>query len=214
MVRLRQLPRTHFIHFLGLLAILGATALMLTSSTPPVAIAAELEWLHVEGNKIVDESGRTVVLRGTTIENVHWIWADTHNIDFERATIPMFTGAPPDGWGGNIIAIDFAASPVNRGDQEYLGFLDEFVSLAKANGAYTLMNFRWHEPFDQPTRPTPEGEQALAILADRYKDEPAVLYSLMEEPHGGVTWEELLPLYTSMTDAIRVNNPRALISAP
>lgn len=48
-------------------------------------------------------------------------------------------------------------------------------------------------------------------MAARYQTEPAVLYGLAGEPRD-VSWSELRPRYTSMIDAIRGNNPQALIA--
>ena len=53
----------------------------------------------------------------------------------------------------------------------------------------------------------------MASLADRYGDEPAVLYGLQVEPHD-VSWSQLSPRFASTIDAIRANNPRALVFVP
>ena len=54
----------------------------------------------------------------------------------------------------------------------------------------------------------------MAALATRYKDKPGVLYSLQVEPHGQHSWDELLPRWVSMTDAIRAAHPKALVFVP
>ena len=174
-------------------------------------------WLRVEGNRIVDESGTPIMLRGANIENWQWIWAETEDktsvIEFERRAIPELTGSPPDGWGANIIHLDVAAKPIIDEDPEYLGALDEMVSLAKSNGAYTLLSMRFLDLMDEPSSPNQVSEGGVARLAARYRDEPAVIYVVGSEPRD-ITWEELKPRLTSMVDAIRVFNPRALIAVP
>ena len=172
-----------------------------------------LPWLRVEGNQIVDPAGRPIVLRGANVEDWQWNWEWAHDIEFERVAIPTLTGKPPEGWGANLIHIDFSSGPVNRAEAAYLQALDELVALAKSNGAYTLLSYRFTEPMDEPSRPDQAAEDAVARLAARYCDEPGVIYAVGSEPRN-VTWAELKPRFTSMIDAIRTNNPKALIAVP
>jgi hypothetical protein len=190
--------------------LLGVVFSLLTTS---YIAFAQVFWLHVEGNKIKDESGKVVILRGANLEGREWD-CDGRCIDYEKKAIPVLTGAPPTGWGANVILIAVASGPINRGDHLYLGALDQITDLAKQNNAYTLMAYRYAEPnIFQPTMPDQAAEDALAKLAERYKNEPAVLYGLQVEPHD-VSWSALKPRFTSMVDAIRANNPRALIFVP
>ncbi len=184
-------------------------------SHTPKALAAPLSWLHVDGNRIVDESGRAVVLRGANVDNMNWEWAYSQSVSYERRAIPKLTGKGPGGWRATLVALPFASGPVNSRDTAYLSALDEMVSLGKANGAYTLLSYRsWDPDTDQhPRMPDQAAQDALAALAARYAGEPAVLYALQMEPHD-VTWGELKPRFTSMVDAIRAKNPRALIAVP
>jgi hypothetical protein len=154
------------------------------------------------------------VLRGVNVENREWQWAGNPTIGFERNAIPVATGAPPDGWGAKIILIAFASGPVNRNDQLYLSFMDEIIAIAKAKGAYTMLAYRYDEPNDQQVEmPDQAAEDAFARLAQRYSEEPAVLYALQVEPHN-VSWSQLKPRFTTMVDAIRAHSPQALIAVP
>ncbi len=198
-----------------------------SGNTPPPA-PGSLPWLHVEGNKIVNESGDIVVLRGVNIENREWIWGSSQSIDFERRAIPIATRSPADGdgWGANVILIAVASGPINRNNQAYLAALDEIVSIAKAEGAYTLMVYRYGEPNSQQAHfPDQAAEDAMAALAARYANEPAVLYGLQVEPSqpGSIYenlsqqafWDQVLkPRFDTMVAAIHSNNPNALITVP
>lgn len=170
-----------------------------------------ISWLSTSGNKIVDEQGRAVVLRGVNLENREWIGG---NISFERQAIPMITGAPPTGWGANIILIAVASGPINRGEAAYLSALDEIVSLAKQNNAYTLMVYRYAEPnAELVAMPDSGAASAMAALGARYVNEPAVLYGLQVEALD-TAWSTLKPLYITMIDAIRTANSRSLVFVP
>lgn len=199
----------------ALLLILFIMSLLMLRFSSDTSSAAALPWLHVEGNQIKDESGRTVLLRGVNIENREWMWASGPSINYERKAIPKVTGVPSaGGWGGNVVLLAVSSGPVNRNDATYLGQLDELVALAKSNSAYTLLVYRTAEPNgSQPPMPDQAAEDAMARLAGRYASEPAVLYGLQVEPHD-VSWSTLKPRLTSMVDAIRTKNPKAMIAIP
>ena len=182
-----------------------------TSSDDSNNDPAIVEWLHVEGNKLINESGQTVVLRGANVENREW---QKNNISFEREAIPTLTGAAPNGWGASLVLLAVASGPINRDDPGYVAALDDLVALAKDNNAYTLIVYRYGEPnSSQPTMPDQAAEDAMAKLATHFKDEPAVLYGLQVEPHD-ISWAQLKPRFTTMIDAIQANNPKALIIVP
>lgn len=173
----------------------------------------DLEWLHVAGNKIVNESGEVVVLRGANIENWQWSWDPalplSTILSYELSAIPVLTSHGPDGWSANVIHIDVAARPIIDGNTKYLDALDQMVALAKANGAYTVMSMRYEDIKDEPVYPTQLIEDGIAVLAGRYSNEPAVLYVLGSEPRN-ITWTDLKPRLTTMLDALRANNTRAV----
>ncbi|MCH8061904.1 MAG: ThuA domain-containing protein, partial [Chloroflexi bacterium] len=182
-----------------------------TSSSNSDPNPTSVEWLHVEGNKLINAFGQTVVLRGANVENREWI---NNNISFELNAIPTLTGAAPNGWGANLVSLAVASGPINRDDPGYVAALDELVALAKENNAYTLIVYRYAEPNSgQPNMPDQEAEDAMAKLAAHFKDEPAVLYGLQVEPHD-VSWAELKPRFTTMIDAIQANNPKAVVVVP
>ncbi len=120
---------------------------------PAVTFSGSLDWLHVDGNQIVNESGEVVVLRGANVENREWSWSSTHSIAYELEAIPKLTGDPADGgWGANVVVLAVASGPINRDEQDYLDALDELIALAKANGAYTFRAYRYDEPnVEQPS---------------------------------------------------------------
>ena len=173
-----------------------------------------VDWLAVAGNQVVNQRGEGVVFRGVNIENREWVWDSEQSINFDIRAVTEATAAPPAGWGANIIVLAVGSGPINRNDATYLDHLDELVEAARSNGAYTLLVYRYPEPnSDQPAMPDAAAEAAMASLAARYAAEPSVLYGLQAEPHD-VTWSQLKPRFISMIDAIRVQNPRALIVVP
>jgi endoglucanase len=183
-------------------------------SDVPQAPSSDPHWLRVEGNRIVNQWGETVVFRGVNIENREWVWHTEQSISFDIRAAAEATAAPPAGWGANIIVLAVASGPINRNDITYLEHLDQMVDEARSNNAYTILLYRYPEPnHNQPSMPDQAAEEAMATLAARYSNDPWVLYGLQAEPHD-VTWSQLKPRFTSMIDAIRLNNPQALIVVP
>lgn len=213
----RFLPKQLLVKlFSGIATLLVLMPIGLSTPHPkPVYAASNLSWLHTEGNKILDESGKQVIFRGVNIESWNWEYKKNLGISFEARAIPKVTGSPlNDGWGANVVLLAIASGPVNRNDTKYLGLLDQMVTLAKNNGARTLVVYRSAEPnSDQVNMPDQAAENAMATLAKRYTNEPSVLYGLQVEPHD-VSWSTLKPRFTSMIDAIRANNPKSLIAVP
>ena len=189
----------------------------LSPGPPPPPVNADARasgWLRTDVNRIVDESGQPVRLHGVNLENREWLWPYGPSIAYELEAIPLLTAPPPDGWGANLIVLAIASSPVNRGDELYLGQLDTLVGAARERGAYTLLVYRYPTPNGvQPPMPDQAAEDAMALLAHRYANESSVLYGLQVEP-SNVTWEQLRPRFTTMVDAIRAGNPNSLIVVP
>jgi hypothetical protein len=118
-------------------------------------------------------------------------------------------------WGANIIRIPFNQDWALRGrngrsPEEYLASLDRVIAWASALGAYTILDLQWlntetiygHTRHPKrgkaPNRvaPTPDADSIVLwrTLAERYRDEPAVLFDLFNEPHDPVG-DDFLPIH-------------------
>jgi hypothetical protein len=189
------------VHLSRPLLVVGGVLMLLvpalTVRAPDVSAAATaVPWLKTVGNKIVTaNTDQEVILRGANVLRSEW------NLDMslERAAIPIMA----DRWKGNVIVRGFASDPVNSGDGQYLGMLDEHVSLAEANHLYVIFAWRSHSVDGaQPNMPDDRARQALVHLAQRYRGKPSVMYALQVEPHD-VTWSQVQPRFVELVDAIR-----------
>jgi aryl-phospho-beta-D-glucosidase BglC (GH1 family) len=105
-----------------------------------------------------------------------------------------------DGWGANVIRLPFNQDRVLRGTathtaDHYLSSLDRVVAWAAAAGAYTVLDLQWLDstslygrlrdgtPNRVPPLPNPDSVNLWASLADRYRDEPSVIFDIFNEPH-------------------------------
>jgi endoglucanase len=106
------------------------------------------------------------------------------------------------GWQARIIRLPFNQDFVLNGRSAqgltadaYLAAIDQVIAWAAALGAYTLLDLQWLDgdrvfgtngdmSFNRvPALPEPRTIDLWRLLATRYRDEPAVLFDLFNEPH-------------------------------
>jgi hypothetical protein len=188
---------------------------------PPIRgpISSGLPWLRVEGNRIVDRSGRIVVLRGINRPGLEALRRG--NLDptgTPGRTSREAAGITRDevreivrGWNANVIRL-----PINQHwaltRPEYVADLDQIVAWAAAEGAYTILALArldpahaWGTDADGTPNliaPFPD-ESSLRLwrmLGARYAREPAVLYDLYSVPHEPLATDEVYPFGRLETD--------------
>ncbi len=130
-------------------------------------------------------------------------------------------------WNCNVIRIPFNQDWVLRGRgghsvEEYRLALDQIVDWAASFGAYTLLDLQWLDAdtifgrLDDGSAnhiaPMPNDEtiDLWSILAERYKNEPAVLFDLYNEPHD-VRPQDWQQCARKLVDTIRPIHPLSLI---
>ena len=103
-------------------------------------------------------------------------------------------------WGANIIRVPFNQDWALNGRRNftadaYLAAIDQVIFWASAAGAYTLLDLQWLDadvacgsnPDGScnrvPSLPTTDTLAVWRMLARRYRDEPAVLFDVFNEPH-------------------------------
>jgi hypothetical protein len=182
--------------------------------------AAALPPLHVDGNRIADDQGTTVVLRGIALADPDQLDRDGHwdAEHFQKARE----------WGAQVVRI-----PVhpqfwrNRGPAAYLALLDQGVAWAEQQGMYVIVD--WHSIGDPVSQrydanygiyPTSQAETASfwRIIAAHYKDDPGVaFYELFNETtywvggaNTGSTWHEWKTLAEGLVDVTRGQGATAI----
>ena len=163
-----------------------------------------LTWLRVSENRLVDEAGDTVVLRGVTRTGLEYTGRNAPDpTGTIQRTSRLGAGMTRDeireivrDWGANVIRL-----PLNQEwaltRRDYVLDVDGIVQDAAAEGAYTLLSIgrfdrrrTWGGDPADPNR-TPPLPEATTIdlwrkLANRYRDEPAVLYEIFAQPHAAL----------------------------
>ncbi|MGQ0828853.1 MAG: cellulase family glycosylhydrolase [Bacteroidota bacterium] len=191
------------------------------------AFSQTLSPLSVSGDKVVDASGKTVILRGCV------------TITHDGPSSPVIYTAADykrlKAWGANYQSIRLFASNIGAWGipyklNEFLDTLDTMVYRAKQEGIYTefkltmygAVGFKWEDLWANAN-----GEQNKIIngwknIWNRYKNEPAVIgYDLLNEPERGnvnaavFVCNHLNPFYQKMIDELQIidNTKMALIQS-
>ena len=156
--------------------------------------------LSVNGNRIVEaESLARVCLRGVNRSGLECSSPDSAGSIVNAGITESDFDEMITAWGANIVRVPFNQSwALGGGDYDpapYLFALDTVIRLAAQRGAYTLLDLQWLDAVNSRGR-TPDGKpnfvaplpnlESIALwrsLAARYRDEPAVLYDVFNEPH-------------------------------
>jgi len=216
-----------------------------------------LAGLATRGNRIVQAgTGAEIRLRGVNRSGLEYVWPDEQGFlsgaSISRAEIGCIIQGVSEQqqWRCNVVRIPLNQDFVFHGraghsGDEYQRALDQVISWNAAFGAYTLLDLQWldaerlyghtRDGKDNYVAPLPNSEsiELWKVLGSRYKEEPAVLYDLFNEPHdrlpddpyplnradGGaypdsqraVTVAEWTPWAKQLTAALRGEHPGALV---
>jgi len=177
-----------------------------------------MEWISIEGNRFVNESGETMIFRGVNIRDPHNLeneghWTKSHFLETKN-------------WGSNVVRLPIhPAAWRDRGQDEYLLLIDQAVGWARELGLYLILD--WHsignmkEEKYQNKMYNTTMEETLAFwetVSKRYANEPVVaMYELYNEPtisgdnFGTMTWAEWKKMNEQMIQEIRKNHSRSVI---
>lgn len=137
--------------------------------------------LRVAGNRLIDDQGHEVWLQGVNAGGLETLPFDRHPI---RSIIVAI-----EDWSANCIRIPvkehfwFGNSTYQHdGGAAYRATIDKGVTLAANRGAYVVLDLHRFRA------PRQEHADFWIDCARRYRNHPAVLFDLFNEPHG-ITWD-------------------------
>ncbi len=140
--------------------------------------------LHVEGPKVLDDQGREVWLQGVCLSGPESVANDRQA---EKSTVVAI-----DEWKANCIRLpvkeDFwfgRTTWQSDGGKAYRALIDRVITLAANRGAYVALDLHRFRA------PKAEHVEFWKDAATRYKNHPAVIFDLFNEPHG-IDWKTLV----------------------
>ena len=137
--------------------------------------------LKVVGNRLHDADGGEVWLQGVNAGGLETLPQDKQPIKSVVVAI--------DEWRSNCVRVPmneafwYGKNPYQKdGGKEYRETIDQIITLAANRGAYVVIDLH---RFRAPTQEHADFWKDFAAL---YKDHPAVLFDVFNEPHG-ISWD-------------------------
>lgn len=167
-----------------------------TPTPQPIPNPAPGLSIRVSGNKLVDGTGKTVVLRGVNTSASEFVCAQNWSDD-------LFGGLPYNqsttfqamaAWHANVVRIPLNedcwlnTNGVRVGGQNYIAAIENEVTLAHQAGLYVILDLHWSAPGDQRAvgqNYAPDADHSVAFwqsVAATFKSDPAAIYDLYNEP--------------------------------
>ncbi|MFH1500206.1 MAG: cellulase family glycosylhydrolase [Verrucomicrobiota bacterium] len=151
---------------------------------PPREQARRAAWpaeIKVVGNRLHDTSGREVWLQGVNVPSLEW---SPKGDNVLRSTLVVI-----DDWKATGIRLPvkdiywFGKSPEQEdGGKAYRELVDAIIILAANRGVYVVLDLHHYRA------PKEEHIAFWTDAATRYRNHPAVLFDLLNEPHG-ISWD-------------------------
>ncbi|CAM3161820.1 glycoside hydrolase family 5 protein [Rariglobus hedericola] len=169
------------------LGLAGSSLAML--STPlhaqPASVPGAPPELRVQGNRLVTvKDGKEVWLQGVNVPSLDW--------GVKGESLLLSVAKVVDEWKGNVIRLPVKEefwfgkgtkhNTRSDGGQSYRDLVDKAIALASSKGAYVVLDLHRYRA------PRKEYLDFWTDAATRYKNNPAVLFDLLNEPHG-ITWQ-------------------------
>jgi hypothetical protein len=179
-----------------LAAALCVFALTLSSLAAVARAGIALEGVHVEGDRLVDASGRWVVLRGVNRSGPEYMCAEDAGI-FD-GPVDLSSVVAMRAWRANAVRLplnehcwlgidDGAPTPLFVGEA-YRQAIESYVDLLLANGLYVILELHWSAPAGMNAdrlRAMPNTSYSALFwtsVADRFKNDGRVIFDLYNEP--------------------------------
>jgi len=137
--------------------------------------------IKVVGNRLRNTQNQEVWLQGVNAGGLETLPHDTQMIKSVVVAIEQ--------WNANCVRVPmnetfwYGKSPYQKDDgKEYRAIIDQIITLAANRGAYVVIDLHRYRA------PKPEHAEFWRDFASQYKNHPAVLFDLLNEPHG-ISWE-------------------------
>jgi endoglucanase len=147
-------------------------------------VANKAKWpseLRVVGTKVLNKEGREVLLRGVNVPSLGWSSTGENVLRSFMVAI--------DDWKSNVVRLPvraefwFAKDESQKdGGVAYRKLIDDAITMAANRGAYTVLDLH---SFRAPKQIHAEFWKEAAA---KYKDNPAVLFDVYNEPYN-INWE-------------------------
>ena len=170
---------------------LGSASFAIMAQT---TVPTKLFPLHVADKQILDSNAQRVRLRGVNAASMEWTSnGEGHILDTVKTAIKD--------WHCTIVRLPlaqdrwFGKAPEQNGDfASYRALVKQVANLCSSQNCYIMLDLHWSDAGEwgkqigQHKMPDQNSVAFWKSCAAEYKNDPAVLFDLYNEPHD-VTWE-------------------------
>ena len=195
---LRSFFEGQFAAVVGLVLLLVLLANLVTLPSTSRAQAAPesgIQPLHVADNHVVDSEGKRVRLRGVNTASLEWnATGEGHILDTVKTAIKD--------WHATIVRVPlsqdrwFGKAPEQSDDgTAYRALVKQVIDACAAGSCYAMLDLHWSDTGEWGKRigqhklPDQNSVNFWTSCATAFKNNPAVLFDLYNEPHD-VTWDQ------------------------
>ncbi|CAN5577458.1 hypothetical protein BH10PLA2_BH10PLA2_08240 [soil metagenome] len=150
--------------------------------------------LHVTGNRVLNSRNERVHLRGVNVPSMEWTSdGQGHILESTRVAI--------DDWHANVIRLPLSqdrwfgkSNDKNADSKSYQALVKQVVDMCASKGCYIVLDLHWSNAGEwgkhigQHVMPDQNSIAFWKDLAQAYKNHPAVIFDLYNEPHD-VSWD-------------------------
>lgn len=157
-------------------------------------VAAAPSPLRIKGNQILNAKNQPVRLAGVNVASLEWS-SDGEGHILKTVEVALTT------WNSNIVRIPLSqdrwfgkAEEQKDGGKSYRALVKQVVDLCSKENAYCLLDLHWNnlgtwgQNIGQHIMPDMLSLEFWKSCASEYKNNPAVLFDLYNEPHD-TTWD-------------------------
>lgn len=164
---------------------------------------SENGWLQVAGTQLCNEDGKPVALHGMSSHGIQWFGQFAGEQSIKNTAQ----------FGANLFRV-----AMYTGENGYLSQPETIkkqaiaaIDAAIRQDMYVIID--WHILSDgNPMDHLAESKAFFTEIAKRYKDEPAVIYEICNEPNGGADWSrDIKPYAKQLVETIRKQSQKGII---
>ena len=184
-------------------------------------------WLRTQGNRILLPNGTRWHGRGANLHDTRGCDACTHGAP-SVAEVNRRMDLLVDGWKANFIRLDLESYATPGGRVNWESFTTDPAALANIKsivahaltkpGLYVMLSL-WIDPtFTNLGWPTADTAAAWRVLAAEFRDEPRVLFGLVNEPQSNFSGAQDAQVWNAMNSTVQAirdlegNGPHHLIA--
>ena len=199
-------------------AIIGLVKLFSEDDKENLIVITNISHLSVKGNQIVTDNNTPIILKGAAIEDPS---ISSREVFFGSNVKDIKDFAD---WGFNLIRIPIHPEEFKKDKNYLIKYVDPIVKNSEGKGIYILLGWHAHgNPFTGEVELKEDGFPDTQVKTDlnltkdfwmsaskRYSGNPAVLYSIFNEP-AFMNWSEWKNGAEEIIKVIRINDPNKII---